>query len=158
MKTKEINQKLVLENFELLCDLQYARKADTPFESMRVAGSVSFGELDLDQARAVRSLSFIKIEDDEFTFFDNIFPDQKYISETFKEFKMADDNENELIYLLVIANTIWSKEKFRITKTRMFLVNNEGYNYSRYTKELTGYQLGDRNFKTTKKCKEGWEK
>ena len=85
-----------------------------PFERKtdfeEVTTSVDFEDLTPKQKLSITTLSTIVVDKDTSSFC-NIFPE---------------GNDNELCYLVSQRN-------------RLFLVNNEGYQYSRYLVELTNY-------------------
>lgn len=101
------------KNWEILARVENGT-FNIPFERKtdfeEVMESVDFTDLNSTQQKAIRNLS-TKIVDSFTSAFDNIYPD---------------GNDNELCYLVSKRN-------------RLFLVNNEGYQYSRYIVELLNY-------------------
>ena len=101
---------LVEENFNLLRDLPYDRKTEFYYTSARI----NFNRLGYLKQNAIRTLTIVETDKDVF---DNLYPESK-----------QPDSEclNEFIYLVK-------------TQGKLFLVNNEGFQYSRYVLELTNY-------------------
>ena len=104
------SRELVEENFYLLRDLPYNRKTQFEYVDERV----NFNKLGWKKQNAIRTLTIVETDKDVF---DNLYPESK-----------QPDSEclNEFIYLVK-------------TQGKLFLVNNEGFQYSRYVLELTNY-------------------
>tara|TARA_R100000231_G_scaffold138412_1_gene116713 strand:+ start:65 stop:385 length:321 start_codon:yes stop_codon:yes gene_type:complete len=100
-------------NWEILARVENG-SFNIPFERKtefeEVTTSVDFTDLSFEQRGAVNSLT-TKILNSISSSYDNIYPE---------------GDDNELCYLVSHKN-------------RLFLVNNEGYQYSRYLVELTNY-------------------
>ena len=143
----DLNQDLVLELYNQLSNLDYVRKSPDAETTSKQLQALNFQSLTPSKQMAISALTTIVVEGEEadnFSFYDDIFPEQKCESVGVSDWKLSDDNKNELMYLVQVNNK-W----FRKT----YLVNNEGYKYSRYTREIKNINVinGSHAFLSTMK-------
>lgn len=123
---QELLQRIIQENYDELAGLDYVRKSPDAEETSREMPPLYFNRLDYRKQNAIKMLTYSRVHKG-FSFYAKVFPEMKYRKhQKFGEYNTSPENRNLCIYLLE-------------TEGKLYLVNNEGYEYSRYTRELKGY-------------------